>query len=102
MAVFLLTYRRPPSSHAPSDLNHSGYFNRATAAQQRLVDRGKPYGPLAARWTAFEKIQHYTSPTIDGGAFASVPQATSSHTPSTMITPVTSIAPLQRDNSRTW
>ena len=50
----------------------------------------------------FEKLQVYTSPTLNGGAFTSVPQATSSHTPSIVITPVISIAPLQRDKSRTW
>ena len=42
-----------------------------------LATREKPYDSLASMWTAFANLKHNTSPAIDGGAFASAPQASS-------------------------
>ena len=44
-----------------------------------LATREKPYDSLASIWTAFADLKHNTSPAIDGGAFASTPQALSLH-----------------------
>ena len=65
-----------------------------------LATRKKPYGSLALMWTKFANLKHNTSPAIDGGAFASAPQASSLHAPPTIATPVTSVAVSQRHNSR--
>ena len=64
-----------------------------------LATREKPYDSLASMWTAFADLKHNTSPAIDGGAFASAPQASSLHAPPTVATPVTSVAASQRHNS---
>ena len=65
-----------------------------------LAVREKPYDYLASMWTAFADFQHNTSPAIDGGAFASAPQASSLHAPPTVATPGASVAASQRHNSR--
>ena len=65
-----------------------------------LATREKPYDSLASMWTAFANLKHDTSPVIDGGAFASAPQASSLHALPTVATPVTSVAAPQRHNSR--
>ena len=65
-----------------------------------LATREKTYDSLASTWTAFANLKHNTSPAIDGGAFASAPQASSLHAPPTIATPVTSVAAPQRNNSR--
>ena len=65
-----------------------------------LATREKPYDSLASMWTAFASLEHNTSPAIDGGAFASAPQASSLHAPPTVATPATSVAASQRHNSR--
>ena len=51
-------------------------------------------------WTAFADLKRNTSPAIDGGTFASAPQASSLHAPPTVATPATLVAPSQRHNSR--
>ena len=51
-------------------------------------------------WTAFADLKHNTSPAIDGGAFASAPQASSLHAPPTVATPTATVAASQRHNSR--
>ena len=51
-----------------------------------LATREKPYDSLASMWTAFADLKHNTSPAIDGGAFASAPQASSLHAPPTVAT----------------
>ena len=65
-----------------------------------LATREKPYDSLASMCTAFADLKHNTSPAIDGGAFASAPQASSLHAPPTVATPATSVAASQRHNSR--
>ena len=65
-----------------------------------LATREKPYDSLASMWTAFADLKHNTSPSIDGGAFASAPQASSLHAPQTVATPATSVAASQRQISR--
>ena len=65
-----------------------------------LATREKPYDSLASMWTAFASLKHNTSPAIDGGAFASAPQASSLHAHPTIVTPVTSVAAPQRHTSR--
>ena len=65
-----------------------------------LATREKPYDSLASMWTAFADFKHNTSSAIDGGAFASAPQATSLHAPPSVATPAASVAPSQRRNSR--
>ena len=65
-----------------------------------LATREKPYYSLASMWTAFADLKHYTSPAIDGGAFASAPQASSLHAPPTVATSPTSVAASQCHNSR--
>ena len=64
-----------------------------------LATREKPYDSLASMWTAFADSKHNASPAINGGAFASAPQASSLHTPPTVATPATSVAASQRHNS---
>ena len=49
-----------------------------------LATREKTYDSLASMWTTFDDLKHNTSPAIDGDAFASAPQALSSHAPPTM------------------
>ena len=65
-----------------------------------LATREKPYDSLASMWIAFANLKHNTSPTIDGGAFASAPQASSLHARPTVATPAVSVAASQRHNSR--
>ena len=65
-----------------------------------LATREKPYHSLASMWTAFADLKHNTSPAIDGGAFASAPQASSIHAPPTVATPAASVAASQRHDSR--
>ena len=65
-----------------------------------LATREKPYDSLASMWTAFADLKHNTSPAIDGGDFASAPQASSLHAPPTVATPATSVAASQSHNSR--
>ena len=73
---------------------------RPTLFPGDLATREKPYDSLASMWTAFADLKHNTSPAIDGGAFASAPQASSLHSPPTVATPATSVAASQRHNSR--
>ena len=63
-----------------------------------LASREKPCDSLASMWTAFANLKHNISPAIDGGAFASAPQASSLHAPPTIATPVTSATAPQRQN----
>ena len=65
---------------------------RPTLFPGDLATREKPYDSLASMWTAFADLKHNTSPAIDGGAFASAPQASSLHSPPTVATPATSVA----------
>ena len=62
-----------------------------TLFPEDLATREKPYDSLASMWTAFADLKHNTSPAIDGGAFASVPQASSLHAPPTVSTPAASV-----------
>ena len=64
-----------------------------------LATREKPYVSLASMWTAFGDLKHNTSPAVDGGAFASAPQASSLHAPPTVAVPAASVAVSQRQNS---
>ena len=59
------------------------------------------YDSLATMRTTLSNLKHNTSPAIDGGTFASVPQPPSSHAPPTVTAAAPSIAPLQRRNLRT-
>ena len=65
-----------------------------------LATREKPYDSLAAMWSVFANLKHNTSPAIDGGAFASAPQASSSHAPPTVAVSATYAASTQRHNRR--
>ena len=65
-----------------------------------LETRENPYGSLALMWTAFADLKHNTSPAIDGGAFASAPQASSLYAPPTVADSAASVAASQRHNSR--
>ena len=65
-----------------------------------FATREKPYDSLASMWTAFANFKHNVSPAIDGGAFASAPQASSLHAPPTVATPATSVAASQHHNRR--
>ena len=65
-----------------------------------LATREKPCDSLASMWTAFADLKHNTSPAIDGGAFASAPQASSLHAPPTVATPAASVGASQRHSSR--
>ena len=65
-----------------------------------LATREKPYDSLASMRTAFPDLKHNTSPAIDGGAFASTPQASSLQAPPTVATPTASVAASQCHNSR--
>ena len=65
-----------------------------------LATREKPYVSLASMWTAFADFKHNASPAIDGGAFASAPQASSLHPPPTVAVPAASVAVSQRHSSR--
>ena len=62
--------------------------------------REKPYASLALMWTAFADLKHSTSPTINGDAFASVPQVPSSHAPPPINAPTASVTASQRHSSR--
>ena len=65
-----------------------------------LATREKPYDSVSSMWTAFADLKHNTSPAIDGGAFASAPQASSLHAPPTVATLAASVTVSQRHNSR--
>ena len=65
-----------------------------------LATRENPYDSLASMWAAFTNLKHNTLPAIDGGAFASAPQASSLKTPPTIATPAASVAAPQRHNTR--
>ena len=65
-----------------------------------LATREKPYDSQASMWTAFANLKHNTKPAIDGGVFASTPQASSLHAAPTTATPVTSVAAPQRHDTR--
>ena len=65
-----------------------------------FATREKPYDSLASMWTAFANLKHNVSPAIDGGAFASAPQASSLHAPPTVATPATSVAASQHHTRR--
>ena len=44
-----------------------------------LATRERPYDSLAMLWTVFKHLKHKSSPAIDGDAFASVTEMSSSH-----------------------
>ena len=62
--------------------------------------REKPYASLALMWTAFADLKHNTSPAINGDAFASAPQISSSHAPPTINVPTASVTVPHRHHSR--
>lgn len=61
-----------------------------------LVTRDKPYVTLASMWSGFSNLKHTTSPAIDGGVCAYVPQALSPHASSNTAPWATPVAAAQR------
>ena len=62
--------------------------------------REKPYASLALMWTAFVDLKHNTSPAINGDAFGSAPQVSSSHAPPTINVSTAFVTAPHRHNSR--
>ena len=65
-----------------------------------LANRKIPYVTLASMWTAFGDLKHNMSRAIDGDAFASAPQTSSSYVPRTVAVPAASAGVSQRHYSR--
>ena len=62
--------------------------------------REKPYASVALMWTAFADLMHNTSPAINGDAFSSASQVSSSHAPPNINVPTASVTVPHRHNSR--
>ena len=98
------------STLAPSAVMAIGLVRISTAQQYPmlmptlfpgdLATRERPYITLASMWAAFDDLKRNMSPTVDGDAFASAPQASSLHAPPTVAVSTTSAAVSQRHNSR--
>ena len=77
---YVVRYFLPNGVFLPCD-HELDFLHQLMLKFNQSINQSK-YDSFAATWTEFKKLQHHTSPTIDGGAFASIPQAPNSHAPS--------------------